>query len=379
MNSLGRGSRIALLLGLILWGVPSPRAKAVMVSTTTGNLTAPGDDFGFANVGVKGTATGVYLGYRWVLTATHAGASSIVLNGQTYAYETGTSVQLLNPTGQGLSTYTDLTLFRIDRDPWLPSLTIAETPLSPWDEVVMMGYGQNRADTPKAWDITGDYSGGTWVWTETDPPGDAQGYLMFGSKSLRWGTNRVEPGMYAIDLGGTDILAFSTDFDQFGATDYEAQASPGDSGGGVFHKNGDQWELVGLMHAVSDLPNQPSYAIFGVETYSTDLSVYRDQILDIITPLGGDANLDGTVDSADAAIMAAHWGLTGALWGNGDFNEDGTIDNLDAAILADHWGETLASGAAEAAGEGAIPEPSMLALILAGLVGLVVRRARQSQ
>ena len=372
---------IALLLAVILSATCFSQAKAVIVSTTTGNTTAPEDDFGFANVGVKGSSTGVYLGYRWVLTAAHTSAADITLNGQVYQYETGTDTRLTNPTGLGLSEYTDLRLFRITEDPWLPTLKIAETQPEVWDEIVMIGNGNNRADTLKAWNIDTEYSEQeTWVWTETDLPGDIQGYLYGSGKTLRWGTNRVEPGMYTISLGSTNqFLGFFTDFDHYDGTEFEAQAATGDSGGGVFHKNGDQWELAGIIHAVSTFPNQPSQAIYGLETYCSDLSVYRDIILDIITPLSGDANLDGTVNAVDASIMAANWGRTDhVLWGHGDFNEDGVVDSEDAALLAQNWG-TSSSGStpAETALPNAIPEPSGCILLLAGLATVLLRLRRQ--
>ncbi|MBN1590917.1 MAG: PEP-CTERM sorting domain-containing protein [Pirellulales bacterium] len=368
---------VAFLLAAVVSAVGHPRAEAVIVATTTGNTTAPVDDFGFANVGIKGGATGVYLGYRWVLTAAHSLAADIVLNGRTYEWDEETNIRLKNPTDLELTEFTDLRLFRITEDPWLPTIKIADEPLNAWDEVVMVGNGRDRADVLTAWEVTGTYnSGDEWTWTVTAPPGDVQGYYSETYNTLRWGTNRVEPGMYAVKLSDTNqVLAFWTDFDQYNGTEFEAQATSGDSGGGVFHKNGDQWELVGIMSAVSDLPNQPSQALFELETYSADLSIYVDQILAIITPLGGDANLDGIVNARDAAIFAANWGRTdGVLWGHGDFNEDGVINQLDAIILADNWGQTQAPAGSQNAD--AVPEPSAIMLVLAGLIGLVARRVQ---
>jgi len=57
--------------------------------------------------------------------------------------------------------------------------------------------------------------------------------------------------------------------------------------------------------------------------------------------LPGDANHSGTVDDADAAILSAHWGMSGASWADGDFNDDGRVDAVDAAILTANWGTTL--------------------------------------
>ena len=76
----------------------------------------------------------------------------------------------------------------------------------------------------------------------------------------------------------------------------------------------------------------------------------------------GDANIDGFVNAADAAILAANWLKTGgALWGEGDFNTDGNVDDIDATMMAANW-----------TGDGvAVPEPGTLVLLTAGLLGLL--------
>ena len=86
--------------------------------------------------------------------------------------------------------------------------------------------------------------------------------------------------------------------------------------------------------------------------------------------LPGDANRDGTVDAADAALLALNWQtLTGATWGMGDFNEDGAVNDEDATILAVNW----QTGVAQAA----VPEPGTIALLfLGGLPLLLTVRKR---
>ncbi|MBN1909176.1 MAG: PEP-CTERM sorting domain-containing protein [Pirellulales bacterium] len=81
----------------------------------------------------------------------------------------------------------------------------------------------------------------------------------------------------------------------------------------------------------------------------------------------GDANNDGSVNAADAAILASHWlaNVTrGAL--DGDFNTDGIVNDLDASILAANWqgngGQTL------------VPEPASWLLLLTGLLGVLGSR-----
>ncbi|NLE37253.1 MAG: hypothetical protein GX621_04435, partial [Pirellulaceae bacterium] len=87
----------------------------------------------------------------------------------------------------------------------------------------------------------------------------------------------------------------------------------------------------------------------------------------------GDANGDGRVDAADAAIMAANWSMVGAGWGQGDFNDDGVVDAADAKIMAVNWGYHAAVGEATAS----VPEPLagtlLFTLLLAAITTIGVR------
>jgi hypothetical protein len=83
-----RLARLAVAAVLLAACQGPPRtARAVVIDTIsgTGNTSAPADDPGWKNVGVRGIGTGVYLGNDWVLTAYHVGGGSIVLGGGTYA------------------------------------------------------------------------------------------------------------------------------------------------------------------------------------------------------------------------------------------------------------------------------------------------------
>ncbi len=73
---------------------------------------------------------------------------------------------------------------------------------------------------------------------------------------------------------------FSTDFN---AATGEGQGAPGDSGGGVFIKSGGTWELAGTILYIGEHSGQPQYKIAaaGNLTYMADLSVYRDQIINL--------------------------------------------------------------------------------------------------
>jgi len=131
------------------------------------------------------------------------------------------------------------------------------------------------------------------------------------------------------------------------------------------------WETLIGTFATVNLPVLPG-------SLSWDQSnLYVDGTLSIIggDPIPGDATGDNMVDEADAKRLAQYWGTDTkdpglTWWQMGDFDGNNVVDARDAAILAAHWG---LSGATEAAG---VPEPGSLAMLLAGVVGLLARRRR---
>ncbi len=79
----------------------------------------------------------------------------------------------------------------------------------------------------------------------------------------------------------------------------------------------------------------------------------------------GDADLNGRVDSADAALLAANW-LSGpnATWAQGDFNNDGAVNDLDAALMAANWTSSTTAG---------VSEPGTLVLLAGVLLPAALR------
>jgi len=283
----------------------STSAHAVVVATTTANITAPADDPGWANVGQCNSAGAIYLGNQWVLTAFHVNAGAgfpVVFNGTAYTTIPATGTRLTNNGVGGMTAQTDLIMFQITVDPGLPSLVISATAPTPGDDLVMIGNGLNRAASRTFWQVTMNAGANNDTWVETTGAHNVEGYKSAPGQAKRWGTNDAEGvGLNVDDGAGTVRSMVSLFDDDASGRPNEAQAMLGDSGGGVFHKNGAQWELSGVMLAVGT-PGNPGFfdnppadtADFGQSlTLMADLSFYRTQIQSIMVPEPGAASLAG--------------------------------------------------------------------------------------
>ncbi len=102
-----------------------------------------------------------------------------------------------------------------------------------------------------------------------------------------------------------------------------------------------------------------------LKLYVEDASLYSFWFAAPLTP--GDANGDGTIDDADATLLATNWLASDVGWAEGDFNGDGRVDDADATLLATNW-QTTAEGSSAS-----VPEPGCVALLLAGLLTLLFR------
>jgi hypothetical protein len=179
-------------------------------------------------------------------------------------------------------------------------------------------------------------------------------------------------------FGFDSEMAFTTTFDQRG-TAFEAQGTPGDSGGAVFHKDTKTgtWSLAGVMFETTALASQPfGISVFGNSTYSADLSAYRTEISQIMSP-PGDVNGDGVVNLQDLAIVASNWLKTtkGGVAPVGDVNHDGIVNGQDLAIISSALSLSQQGAGMSVA---AVPEPSSWVLAVAGLASLYLLRRTQT-
>ena len=168
----------------------------------------------------------------------------------------------------------------------------------------MIGAGRDRSNSQLAY--------WTSSWQPSSTPSTYTGEIWAATSEIRWGTNVISATNFAQGIDGNSETAFATTFDQNG-TPYEAQGSPGDSGGAVFHKDASgSWDLSGVMFAISTASGQPwGTSVFGNATYSADLSVYRSEIYQTMN-LPGDLNHDGVVNGLDLALISSNWLKTGS-------------------------------------------------------------------
>ncbi len=286
--------------------------------------------------------------------------------------------------GISLTTETDLELFRISGNPGVPAVTIAsQSPPSSGSngsQVVFVGHGPSRLASVTNWQVNTS-NPDNWVWTEVPTGGNYHGYKTTGPRVKRWGTNRLAnpssatyqsvfsnilnstTGVLTIKSGSVsrDVISMLTSFDEpgtNGALPFETQAVAGDSGSSVFYKNGNQWQLAGIVNTVLTYNNQStSYGVYTDATTFTDLSYYNQpyqgSICDVMKTCGnystvGDVNLDGIVSgdgtgsaqTDDVTAFVAGWNYDNGAgagdylsWTHGDMNRDGRTDVYDFLLL----------------------------------------------
>jgi hypothetical protein len=252
--------RLALMVLLLL---AAPATCALVVESDAGdvNTRAPAPDPGWANVGLRGSMTAIYLGNGWVITARHVGAGDVVLGGVTHHALPETEVRL----GQeGAPPAADLIVFRIEPRPDLPELPVRPTPPNVGDRALLIGAGHDRGERATWNGKTG------WSWG--------------GNSKLRWGTNLVAAVGVDVRVGDNATPGFAVRFDPR-ETRFEAQAAVGDSGGAVFIPREGRFELAGVLIAIASFPDQPpGTALYGNLSTAADLSAFRNSLAALAHP-----------------------------------------------------------------------------------------------
>ena len=259
--------------GIVFFGSVLAASAVLVDNTTTLNETAPANGAPWGTVGYINGASGVYLQNGWVITAQHVVGSStsvsINFNGNSFS-SIGAITTLTNPD----SSASDVVLFNIGTTPaGASNLGVTSTRPRTNAQLTMIGEGSHRSGSL----TTINYTGGT-----------ANGYLwdeVTGTKA--WGTNYSQLSNLSSDVtaqapGHNAFQAFYTGFTADGFSN-TAQATLGDSGGGVFVKNGSTWQLAGTMNAIAGYSGQTgSTSANGDATYIADMAAYSSQIDPII-------------------------------------------------------------------------------------------------
>jgi len=261
---------VSILVGWsALFALPFPSDALVFIDESTEPTLEVPPDFPYWDHVTQrryGGPTVIYLGGGWALTAKHVGYGEIVLQGEFIPPERGARHTLLN---NNLS-IADAVVFELKQDhprPDLPHLPIATEPPKQGEEVLMIGFGRTRGE-PVQWGPA-RYRRTALTWS--------------GAGEKRWGTNRIFEVDHMAQQDAYWTWSFVTKFDAPGdeeATPHEASATLGDSGGAVFAKRNDEWQLIGLMTSVGGTIEKPREATaFGDLTYSADLAKYREEII----------------------------------------------------------------------------------------------------
>jgi hypothetical protein len=212
--------------------------------------------------------------------------------------------------------------------------------------------------------VLGGYGNGRGAVLQTGGTTYGYGWDGLGNTTLRFGTNRVEDTDNNSTLGSLTSDIIIADFDGLAegqSTTYESALAGGDSGGGWFIPDGDEWKLAGLSRAVQvhyepGHHGDPDYILYEAWFRNREnpqirqpdyldavrVSSYATWILEIIN-VEADLTGDDWVDFADFAALAEYWQSDQCAeendWcGAADFESPyGVVDYRDLNYLAQRW------------------------------------------
>jgi hypothetical protein len=223
-----------LLPLLLVLGLAAP-ARAILIygdpnAATGRNLSAPTGSLansGWQDVGHWQNGGGVAIAPNYFLTAAHLGGKvgdSFTLNGVKYAATAKTQIA-----------GTDLEVVKVDGI--LPNYATLYTGTNEaGQDLVTYGYGADRGSQ-----VTLDNTLKGWNWGST------------GAGVESWGTGTIQDvGPILANVTSPPYTADVIDFPFLPTSHDSGIYSTGDSGGGVFIKVGNTWQLAGINYAVDN-------------------------------------------------------------------------------------------------------------------------------
>jgi hypothetical protein len=212
-------------------------------------------------------------------------------------------------------------------------------------------------------------AGGGRVFIEGDArPGFSPGTMAFGGDVAFGPLSALE-----IELGGA---APGTQYDVVTVADELSLAGTLNVsliGGFVPTQIGQEFTVATCAQRTGEfdtinLPINPTLPGLGWDVAYTPTSV----TLTTTPSLPGDINLDGNVNTLDAALFTPQLGLAGgSVWTTGDFNADGQTTLADLSILQAHFGQSVI-----ATSPAAVPEPATWAFAV--IAALLIGRSRRA-
>ena len=183
----------------------------------------------------------------------------------------------------------------------------------------------------------------------------------------------MQPGStYVCQVGSAGMIDVAGELDLSAADDALRFEWPGtdpwSTFGGEYVVAG-YGSLAGTFHSVGG--GDGTYDIGKTYVANVDYVTNQRVTVSLYALLVGDLDLDGDVDFFDYITTSNNFGETeGMRFQDGDMDGDGDVDFFDYIAVSNHFGDTVPA-IAGVAGAAEVPEPSTVALLVCGALGLL--------